>query len=335
MSRNATSSATAEPQTGPSLAALPGNLQLFLGDAMDAKATPERRFRALHELLTFGYIDKVKEIANTLPASTRRTARIARLEQVETGERLLQHVIPEIETEIHPQLGRKITGIMVLPSPEPTPFAVVFFGGNGDRNFTLPHQLFNRKHVHLIFLRDGQRCFSMCEIERLGPTYETNLSRLKLILSELEATSVYCLGVSAGAYPAIKFGLDLEAQSVLAFSGTPSLKLEDDPGATMAKYPQLMQIYKKARHLALNMAEEYAKSPTHPSVTMVYGEKNKRDAFFASGMPGVAGVKTVPINGFSGHGTFTESISRDIFSTLLDELFIGERVSEPASAYAY
>ncbi len=328
MSRISANLAEPAPLTAPDRVPLPlpAYLQKLIDEASDSKGALDRRFRAAHDLLTFGYIDKAKEILNTMPPSARRTARLARIDQIEAGEALLKHVVPEAETEMHEQLGRKLSGIMIIPSQEPTPFALIFFGGNGERNFTLPHQLINRKHMHMIFLKDSQRCFSLAEISRLGPTYETNLPRLKRILEELEATSVYCLGTSAGAFPALKFGLELEAQSVLAFSGTPSLEIADDPGATMAKYPQLLQLYKKARHLGTSMVTEYMNSRSHPSVTFVYGEKNERDAFFASRMAGVKGVDLDPIEGFSGHGAFTESLSRDIFPGLLDQLFCGERI---------
>lgn len=320
-----------EPEAGLNIADTPGSLQQVLDIATDRKAEPERRFRAVHGLLTFGYIDKARDVLNSLPPSKRRDTLFARIEQIETGERLLKHVIPEIKTEVHDQLGRKLSGIMVLPSHDPTPFALVFFGGNGDRNFTLPHPLINRLGIHLIFIKDSVRCFSLCEVARLGPGFDANLPRLKLILAELEATSVFCLGTSAGAFPALKFGLELDALGVLTFSGTASLNIDDDPGATLAKYPQLRGIYTKARHLGTSMATEYAKSKVHPSVTFVYGEKNKRDAYFASFMEGIHGVQMYPIEGFPGHGSFAESLSRGVFPDLLDMLFAGQRVTNPAS----
>jgi hypothetical protein len=322
--------AEADPEAGSGVIDTPGSLHEVLDVATDPKVDLDRRFRAVHELLTFGLIDKARDVLKSLPPSKRRDARFARIEQIETGERLLKHVIPDIKTEVHPDLGRKLNGIMVLPSNEPTQFALIYFGGNGERNFTLPHQLMNRLGIHIIFLKDAVRCFSLCEIARLGPDFDTNLARLKLILQELEANSVFCLGTSAGAFPALKFGLELDALSVLAFSGTPSLNIADDPGATLAKYPQLRAISSKAPHLATSMITEYKNRPVHPSVTLVYGGKNKRDAFFASHMKGMPGVKLAPIEGFSGHGAFTESLSRGIFPDLLDRLFGGKQVTKAA-----
>ncbi len=316
-----------EPEAVANLHAVPGYVKQVLDALDEPNAAIDRKYWAAHELLAFGFVDKATEVLKSLPKSARRTSRLDRVEQIENGEALLKQVIPGVKTEVHDQLGRKLTGIMVLPSVQPTPFALIFFGGNGDRNFTLPHPLINRQHVHLIFIKDVGRCFSMCEIPRLGPSFETNLPLLKSILEELEATSVYCLGVSAGAFAALKFGLELGAQGVLAFSGTPTLNLEDDPGATMAKYPQLVHIYKKARHLATNMAVEYIERKTHPTVTMVYGEKHLRDAFFASHMADVPGVKLAPIEGFARHGSFTESLSKDRVTPLLDELFSAQQVN--------
>jgi hypothetical protein len=79
------------------------------------------------------------------------------------------------------------------------------------------------------------------------------------------------------------------------------------------------------------MITEYANSPTHPSVTMVFGGKNKRDKFFASHMKGMPGIKLVPIEGFVGHGAFTESVTRRLFPDLLDMLFGGKPVTKAAS----
>lgn len=319
------------PQTELDMAALPGYLQQVLDVATDTAAPLSRRIKSVHELLTFGYIDKAREVLNTLPPSKRRDFQLARIKQVEAGEALLKRVIPDIKTEHQDQLGRKLSGIMVLPSQEPTPFALIFFGGNGERNFTLPHPLVNRLGIHLIFIKDSARCFSLCEISRLGPGFEANLPRLKSILAELEATSIYCLGTSAGAFPALKFGLELDALGVLAFSGTPTLNIDDDPGATMAKYPQLRQLYKKSRHLGTSMVTEYAARAAHPSVIFVFGDTNKRDAYFASFMNGMAGVKMVPVEDFSKHGSFTETLARGLFPELLDALFSGQRVTKPAA----
>jgi hypothetical protein len=331
MPNNLTNVAEAEPETGTGVSDTPGSLQQVLDIATDPKAELDRRFRAVHELHTFGLIDKAREVLSSLPPSKRRDAGFARIEQIETGERLLKHVIPDIKTDVHVDLGRKLSGIMVLPSRDPTPFALIYFGGNGERNFTLPHPLMNRLGIHLIFLKDSVRCFSLCEIARLGPGFDANLARLKLILGELEATSVFCLGTSAGAFPALKFGLELDALGVLAFSGTPSLNIEDDAGATLAKYPQLRALSTKAPHLATSMVTEYASRPAYPSVTMVYGGNNKRDAFFASLMEGMPGVKLAPIEGFAGHGAFKESLSKGIFPELLDRLFGGKQITKVAS----
>jgi hypothetical protein len=79
------------------------------------------------------------------------------------------------------------------------------------------------------------------------------------------------------------------------------------------------------------MVVEYMKSKVHPSVTLVYGEKNKRDAFFASLMENLDGVRSVPVEGFPDHGSFTESLARGVFPDLLDELFVGKRITNSAS----
>lgn len=282
------------------------------------------RLSLAFDALRSGLVDKAREVFGSVQPCAARASGLAFLDRVEAGEALLTEATRpagDLVVSPEPPGARRLTGVLIAPlTATKTARALVVFGGNADRAFPIPRPLL-KSHFHLVVIRDPSRCFGMCQIPRLGLDYDTNLALVQRILQQMGASEIYCIGFSSGGFPALRFGLDLQAQGVLAFSSPTSLDIADDPGSDLSKYPQLALLYRKARHRATSMAVAYTRSPRRPRVLLVYGKEHTRDAFCAGLMAHVPGVRLRPLPGFSGHTSFSESLSRGAFSGFLRDLF--------------
>lgn len=192
--------------------------------------------------------------------------------------------------------------MLVAPARRPgTTRAVLSFAGNA-RTMLLP-ELMDRPDIHLISLRDPDRCFALTGIPDLAPDLDSCLAGLRRILAALGADEVFCFGPSAGGYPALRYGMALGARGVLALSAPTTLNLDNDPGATMARYPQLRRLYSKDRSLGIDLVPVYQALMPRPSVIAIYSPLHKRDAWLSERLRGVAGVELIAIPDVAGHRT--------------------------------
>ena len=97
---------------------------------------------------------------------------------------------------------------------------LVFTGVGGRAGMALPlaHRWFGTLGVHVVYLRDSCRQAYNDGVRSLGPTYHSTLEGLWRIADGLNARAILTYGNSVGGYGALRFGLDLRARSILAFS---------------------------------------------------------------------------------------------------------------------
>ena len=117
--------------------------------------------------------------------------------------------------------------LQVAPAPrgaQSVKVPIVFvFCGHGQR-FSLPLNIIHRwlasLGAHIVYLKDFRKLFYLSGIASLGSDYATSIKGLRKLSADLGASSIHCLGNSAGVFGAMQMGLDLEAQSVLCLAGT-------------------------------------------------------------------------------------------------------------------
>ena len=314
----------------------------MLERADEPNLAPERKLILSMELMAYGLVDKSRQLLQSIFSGAERDRRLDFLDRVEAGEKVLSKVIaaeaaetgtsPLIHPQIDPRGGRRLTGVLIAPQQQPVKQAVLIFGGNADRNFPISPPILEITNAHVIMIKDPSRCFGLCDIPRLGKDFEANIARMKRILKELGVEKLYSLGFSSGGFAAMKFALALEAEGVLCFSSPTSLDIEDEPGSSISKYPQLALLYRKARHLGTSMVREYnAKSP-HPGVILVFGAEHARDKYFAEHMAPVAGVELEPLSGHQLHATFIEAVSRGMFASLFARMLAKKPVASNEKA---
>ncbi len=210
--------------------------------------------------------------------------------------------------------------VVLLKSQTARSLTVVFSGNNPE--FALPaHLLFNHD-THLMLIHDRRRCFALAGIPGLGADYASCLASLRRIIDSLRPDNVFVLGISAGGAGAIKFACDLPAQRLLCFSVPTTLRLEDDSGATLARYPQLARLYRHDRNLGIDLAAYYAAQDNPPLTTLIYSAGHPRDAWLAQRMAGLPDVKLVPTEGYTGHTTYRWLVTQSAVGSYLDTLYV-------------
>ena len=209
--------------------------------------------------------------------------------------------------------------VVVLTSRTARSLTIVFSGNNTE--FALPAHLLLHQDTHLVLIHDRQRCFGLAGLGDLGADYASSLASLSRIIENLQPEAVYLIGISAGGAGAIKFACDLHAQRLLCFSVPTTLKLEDDDGATLARYPQLARLYRHDRSLGIDLGAYYAAHAHAPPATLVYSPGHPRDSWLALRMAGLPGVTLVPTEGFTGHATYRWLTHQDAIGSYLDALY--------------
>ncbi len=226
-------------------------------------------------------------------------------ERLKHGNALLRRTFPGVAAETLPDAASyDNAALLVAPCPGARTL-VISFGGN--TNFLmLPQSIVTLPDAHLIAIRDPARCFALCGLPVLGADYAACLASLRRLIDSLGASHIYCTGVSAGGYPALRFGLDLGARGVLAFSPPTTLDVADDGDAPLSRYPQLTALYKHRDRLGieLDLARAYRASRNRPGVLLLYSPSHDRDAWLANRMRGIDGVDISAVSPEAGHRVY-------------------------------
>jgi hypothetical protein len=245
------------------------------------------------------------------------TGMLARIEQ---GNQLLARLFPALAANPPANPGGEYSRAPFLVAPcEGARRLLITFGGNTGY-LMLPPKVVNLPKTHLVAIRDPKRCFGMTGIPGLGATYQACLASLRALIAEFGVIDVYCTGVSAGGYPALRYALDLAACGVLAFSAPTTLDLADDSGAPLSRYPQLTALYRQLPDIPLDLARPYAATTPRPSAILLYSPSNTRDAWLANRMGGIKGVEINAVAEEAGHRTFMWMNSGDEFQNYLQRL---------------
>ena len=299
--------------------------------ARDVHASPLLRSEAVSELLQHGLLRDASDALDELGDAPEAEPLRRLVERLWDGEALVARAAGgEAATP------RKCSSIMVAPAPGASRCLFVFSGIAMVPYPSLP-AFATREACHLVFLFDPTRRFLLGRTPRLGATYEATLATLRRLLAALGGPALHCVGISSGGYPALRLGLALGARGVLAFSGPTTIDMNDDPGAPMSRYPQLVGVYRSVPHLVQGLGTPYAQANPRPRVILIYGAAHERDTFMAHLLADrvgpESGVALRPLPDFAEHDTFSEFVRQGWFEDAIDELLALEPyVAEPAPA---
>lgn len=222
---------------------------------------------------------------------------------------------------------REAEDVQIVRAGKGAAVLFVFCGQSG--RFGVPlnliHRWFAHLGMHLVYLRDVRRLYYLCGVQSLGEGYADTLSALRRIAMDLQATSIACTGNSAGSYGALRYGLDLGARSVLAFSGPTALHRIG--GGLLAAASRHGHALGKDAIERSSLRELYAQAAEPPLVRIVYGAESAVDRMHALAMAGLPDVALVAIPGLSQHLVLGELLARGAFEDTLAWL-----KEEPATA---
>jgi hypothetical protein len=174
----------------------------------------------------------------------------------------------------------------------------------GWSSVALLHRFLKPHAVNAVYVRDATRCLHLAGIPGLGDDYASCVARLSNLCAQRGWREVYALGVSAGGYAALRYGLDSGARAVLSFSGPSDLTPDPDPARRVAEYNTL---YKTAPGMAIDLLPLYRRSARRPRLLLCFGEGNAYDAGMARRMAEFRETELVPL-AFDGHASFMEAL---------------------------
>lgn len=193
---------------------------------------------------------------------------------------------------------------------------LVFCGLNHRPGMPLPliHRWLARLPAHLIYLRDFQRLCFLDGIGSLG-NRQSSLTALRRILNSLGPMRLACLGVSAGGFPALRYGLDLGADAVLSLAGMPNLTPEFNSHLRFAGIAARLR--DRLPGAELDLRPLYMSAPRVPRSLFVYGDSNWDDRIQSESMLGVPSAAFLPLANYSWHLVFVEMIRLNLFGDVL------------------
>src|SRR5579871_5923748 len=249
--------------------------------------------------------------------------------RIEDGNDLLKRMFPGLvaQATLPTLLDYNRAALLVAPCRGASSL-VITFGGN-TAQLALPSEITTLENTHVIAIRDPQRCFSLRGLPGLGETYWACLHNIRRLMTEFGVTNLYCLGVSAGGYSALRYGLDLGADGVLVFSAPTTLDLADDDDAPLSRYPQLTALYRDLPDIRLDLAKLYEAKLPRPRAILVYSPSDKRDCWLADRMRGINGVKLDVAPKEAGHRVFSWLKAANRISPYIDRLLALRPVAGP------
>jgi hypothetical protein len=253
-----------------------------------------------------------KESAETLratlrrwPGALRQPALKALLPEHDTGDEGLREALgkhcPPDEALKREVVFDDESDVIVARGGRPA--AVIVFTGLADR-MVLPLAMFDRYMAELdlsaIYLRDRNRIGYFQGVKSLGD-YDQSVARLKAILKDVGADTVYTVGNSAGGIGALSYGVDLDAKYIVGFSAPASITraaANMDRRTTVFAERMLGSVPETRRDLRARLAARTDGGQTH----LFFGTDMPEDRMHAQSLMGVEGVTLYPLPGLAGHG---------------------------------
>jgi hypothetical protein len=286
------------------------------------EAAPGERYRACEVLIRFGVVEPALPVLRNLESDAvwapaagflRRTAEYIRRRGLATELTAIQ--FDEDENK-RMAIGDAAFWKSRDPQRRSESLLIVFVGR--DKSFWVSldmlHRIIRDVAGQAVYLRDFAGVYFLAGIDPYC-SYEDTLNGLKGVVEKAGVRKVCLLGLSAGGFAALKYGLDLSADAVLALSPLTDVR------HAWAK-PQTQEQFKRYNIPIewLDILPFYERAERRPEVTIVYGELNQRDDHHARRLAHVPGVRLRQIPELSLHNSFAHLLGTGRFERLVREL---------------
>jgi tetratricopeptide (TPR) repeat protein len=223
-----------------------------------------------------------------------------------------------------------LRGFLEMPVPGSNTILIVF-GGTNNRvwiTFSLLHRILRKTGVTVVYCRDLQRIWYAGGIAGLGDDFQSTVEGFRTLITRYGATRVLTLGNCIGCLGALRYGLSLGAQGVLAVS--PKLRLGGRPAPHQRA--QLRPVHERPPVQDKNIHREYLEVSSRPNVALIFGARCARDAYVANVMADVPGVTLAAIPDSSDTDSVKDLLVRGLFEPLLQDFVANGVVSQEIHA---
>lgn len=172
--------------------------------------------------------------------------------------------------------------------------------------------------INALFVSDPQRLLMLGGFSSIGDYWQT-IGWLKDLKQAWSIEHIYCLGLSGGGYPAIRYGLDLDATRVLTFAApteiSPTITQTDTRATAIAH-----RILTRRPHMCVNLRDELAKRGKNaPEIINYYGADMPEDSYHGRNIEGLPTVSSRAVTNFGSHGVIRWLKQSGIFREILRE----------------
>jgi hypothetical protein len=211
-------------------------------------------------------------------------------------EALLQRV-PRLERRLRPSVEHSPEKDVLIAEFEGTKTAVFIFTGSND-GISMPLNIFDNFMAALpitsIYLKDFNRLRYLVGIASLSPDYEGTIMALRGMVRTLGVTRVCTIGNCDGAFAAIRYGVELGAERIIAFS--PATYVPHDVSAKFEQARNLKRI-RLAAEVPEGMTDlrPFLEAHRHNvQIEVFYDQEDPRDRAHALHLSGLSGVSLHP-----------------------------------------
>lgn len=182
------------------------------------------------------------------------------------------------------------------------------------------HAMLSKHGVSLVYLRDRERrTIYMRGISALGTDYHSTIDAIRNMLPD-NTKRLLCFGTSAGGYAALRYGLDLSADRVLAMGSPTSFSIDIATWEPRARAFGI-RLHKDAPEMAQDLRNVYIAAEKRPRVDLWYGADMPLDKRHAEHMRNVPGVHLHKVPGYKQHDVLWQLVgdgkADDVFSEFI------------------
>jgi hypothetical protein len=280
------------------------------------EATLNQRLNACRRLIRYGEIGEATTELVRLMESKSAHPRVEALLAECREMRALQKRLG-LGTRSRPEVAGADTadrGYWTIPAGSKT--TILAFTGRANRlslSIYFLQRLLQRHAVNVVFLFDWDDVYYLNGVKGLGDSIAPTVGSLRGICEDLGTERLICMGQSAGGYGALRYGLDLAADGVLAFSPTMASMVGERRWQKVAA-----GVGGTLQRDDVDVGRLYAAagSAGTPVVQVVYGAGNRADRLIAEHLGALPKVKGLPLSGVSSHGTMKDLVVSGQFSSL-------------------
>lgn len=205
------------------------------------------------------------------------------------------------------------SGDCVVSKPGPDGKVAIVFTGLHDKVGKLANELFDRflaaSGIGAIYLHDHRRMGFCTGVASLGPNATGTVAGLKSVITELGATQLTVIGISMGGYASLRFGLLLDADQILCFSGgtvalPADMKRVGDPRVKI----MARRIERSDAEFVEPVRDVLEASQSNSNIQLYFAENMDVDKLQAEDLKDFPNVTLHPISNSTQHGILTTVI---------------------------